>query len=381
MTFHVRLFKTKIKTNTYLIHSVSWVLLAFLLRFTIIEAFYRDSYLIKNWVTVGQVLQTIIIYYSLGYFVFPKYLYHLNIGASLFGIFICHIFIYESNYLLFWYLQQLNHSPRIERDWIFFRNAGLLGFVTNASASTWSFFYSFPVGLIFLGVLSVKDIIALRTKNLVLEKEKLNLELGFLKSQVNPHFLFNTLNSVYSRIFDTDEKAADLILRLSELMRYNLYETNLPTIALDKELAYIQNYLDLERNRLSDRYVVIDYEQSGDASAYQITPLLLITFVENAFKHGIKGAIKPAYVQIRADVTANQLVFRVENSVPDRLPVTDNSDKKSGGIGLENIRKRLAALYQDKYELVLIATENTYEVTLIIQLISILRSENVIVAN
>jgi two-component system, LytTR family, sensor kinase len=221
-------------------------------------------------------------------------------------------------------------------------------------------------------VRAFRDLSSLRLKNLRLEKDKLNLELDFLKAQVNPHFLFNTLNSVYARVFDSDEQAADLVLRLSELMRYNLYESDVARIALDKELSYVQNYLDLERNRLSDQYVVIDYEQSGNPATYQIVPLLLITFVENAFKHGVKGATEPAYVQVSATVTAGQLVFRVENSVPRRHQISAMEPptgliNKSGGIGLGNVRRRLDALYKDRYELITTLTEDTYTVLMTVQ--------------
>ncbi|QJD81041.1 sensor histidine kinase [Spirosoma rhododendri] len=192
--------------------------------------------------------------------------------------------------------------------------------------------------------------------------------MSFLKAQVNPHFLLNTLNSVYARIFEADQQAADLVLHLSELMRYNLYETDQPRIGLDKELAYIQNYLDLERNRLSGQDVLIDYEQSGEPAHYQIAPLLLIAFVENAFKHGVKGATQPAYVQVRAEVdTAGQFIFAVENSLPSRQPVALGAGR-SGGVGLANVRRRLEALYAGHYSLITQADETTYTVTLTINL-------------
>ncbi|QMW01209.1 histidine kinase [Spirosoma foliorum] len=358
--FNQTMFRRLIK------HILLWALFSYFMRYFVIDIFYKDNSLVDNWLSISLIIQTISIYYFLGHYVFPRYLYNFSIVPFTIWLLVCHFIIYESNYLLFYYLQQINIGPRVERDWQLFHHASWYGCFSNGAAAFFSSFYSFPFAIILLTIQVVNAIIDLRTKNLLLEKDKLNLELDFLKSQVNPHFLFNTLNSVYSRIFDTDEKAADLILRLSELMRYNLYETSLPKIALDKELAYIQNYLGLERNRLSDRYVVIDYEQSGTPSGYQITPLLLITFVENAFKHGIKGATETAYVQVSADVTAGQLVFRVENSIPKKLPVGE-SDKKSGGIGLGNVRRRLDALYKDNYELVVTPTENTYEVMLIIQ--------------
>lgn len=343
-----------------------WLLFSYFMRYFVIDIFYKDNKIVTNWLSVSLILQTILLYYFLGYYVFPRFLYSFNFWPFTLWILVCHFIIYESNYLLFYYLQQVNSGPRVERDWGLFYQAYWYGCFSNGTAAFFSFFYSFPFAIILLIMQVVNAIINLRTKNLLLEKDKLNLELDLLRSQVNPHFLFNTLNSVYSRIFDTDENAADLVLRLSELMRYNLYEANSPKIALDKELAYIQNYLDLERNRLADRNVVIDYEQSGRFSAYQITPLLLITFVENAFKHGIKVATEPAYIQVRVYLAEDQLTFQVENSIPDKRTISE-PNKKSGGIGLDNVRRRLDTLYNGHYELAVRSTNSIYEVTLVIQ--------------
>ncbi|WP_338870774.1 histidine kinase [Spirosoma sp. SC4-14] len=359
-------FKAKSKLGNWVKRIGSWLLFLLFIRYIYFKNFYSDREGILNLLTANLFIQTIVIYYVFSYYIFPKTLYQLRWIATLLWLLAWQIFIYEYNYILFLFLSNLNHGTRLDRDWQRLYEAGLLGFISNGWASFWSFFYSFPFAIMGLTAKAIKDIILLQTKTLLLEKDKLNLELDLLRSQVNPHFLFNTLNSVYARIFDTDEKAADLILRLSELMRYNLYETDLPKIALDKELAYIQNYLDLERNRLSDRYVVIDYDQSGNPSIYQITPLLLITFVENAFKHGIRGATEPAYVQVSANLTEGLLTFQVENSIPEKR-LSSEPNKKSGGIGLGNVRRRLDTLYKDKYELITRATKHTYEVTLTIQ--------------
>ncbi|AQG80154.1 sensor histidine kinase [Spirosoma montaniterrae] len=334
------------------------------MRLILVDFFFHDNKKVEDWISVGLVLQTIAIYYFLGYFVFPRYIYKYRFGVGLAWLFFVHTLIYETNYLLFWYLQQINDGPRIERDWKLFLDAGLLGFASNWLGALWSFMYSFPFALIILTVRVVNDIIRLRTDNL-------NLELAFLKAQVNPHFLFNTLNSVYGRVFDSDQQAADLVLRLSELMRYNLYEANVPRIDLEKELAYIQNYLSLERNRLLDEDVLIEYDQQGDPAPYTIAPLLLIAFVENAFKHGVKGAAEPAYVQVRAEIGSGVLLFEVENSLISRqIPesLIRNKGKKAGGVGLSNVRRRLDSLYAGRYELSLTPDSDSYTARLQIEL-------------
>lgn len=293
-----------------------WLIYGLIIRYVIVQNFYFDTLFIMRWISISLLVQTVLIYYAFGEYILPRYVYKVNIPLFILLFLACHALIYLSNYATFYWLQHYPHGERLERDWQRLQQAGLLGFATSSVTSFWSFFYSSPFAIIVLTVKAVRDYGDLRLKNLKLERDKLNLELSFLKTQVNPHFLFNTLNSVYSSVFDKDKKAANLILQLAELMRYNLYETDLPRIALEKELAYIQNYLNLERDRLRGQYVVIDYEQEGDSAAYQIAPLLLITFVENAFKHGIRGTTMPAFVQIEAIIEIDQFLFRVTNSIP-----------------------------------------------------------------
>lgn len=353
------------------IHITLWLITAVLASYTIPIATKGYTFA-TNKLIITTIVQTMAYYYIMGYVILPRYLYHFRPVKLIVWSAIIFFFIHLSNYLIFSYLHQLGETTTeadeyVNRNWHRFKEAGLFGCFTNFRIFLLNIVYSTNVALLYLLPKICKDVITVRFRSLRLEKDKLALELTFLKAQVSPHFLFNTLNSVYADVFDTNEKAADLILRLSELMRYNLYETDLPKITLDKELAYIQNYLDLERNRLSDQYLVIDYEQSGPLEQYQIAPLLLITFVENAFKHGVKGATEPAYVQINADVLSGKLVFRVENSVPAKRLVTETTEKKSGGIGLNNVRRRLGILYDGQYELITNKTETTYTVTLTMQ--------------
>lgn len=358
-----------------------WALFALFIRQVYLGKFYQASDFTLNWLSVGLVVQTVTLYYVFGNYIFPRTIYVKKIVSFGLWLAVSHLVLYEVNYIQFYSLHRFAAGIRVERDWEIFREAGLLGFITDWSAAFYSFFWSFPFAIMILIVKAFRDIIKLRLENYKLEKDKLTLELDFLKAQVNPHFLFNTLNSVYARVFDSDEQAADLIIRLSELMRYNLYETDVAKITLDKELGYIQNYLNLERNRLSDQYVVIEYTQSGNPADYQITPLLLIAFVENAFKHGVKGASGPAYVQVSATLTEDQFVFRVENSIPLKRPSPVNerlseSEKKSGGIGLSNVSRRLHAFYENRHVLTVTTTDDTYAVSLAIQLNAADRAAN-----
>lgn len=180
-----------------------------------------------------------------------------------------------------------------------------------------------------------------------LEQEKLRAELTALKHQINPHFLFNVLNSLYGLAFrNDDEPTAEGIAKLSLLMRYMLYESNDTEVLLEKEIEYLENYISLQKLRLDDRTELL-FEVKGAVVGKSIAPMLLIPFVENAFKFGISTA-KKSFVHIHLHISADALVFETQNSIHEvNTPVEDGI----GGIGLENVRKRLELLYPDSYSL------------------------------
>jgi hypothetical protein len=194
-----------------------------------------------------------------------------------------------------------------------------------------------------------------------LEKEKLNAELGFLKSQVNPHFLFNSLNSIYALANRKADETQTAILQLSQMMRYMIYESNTSTVALEKELDYLQNYINLKKLRLTP-HVQVNYIIEGDAAGLQIEPMLLIPFVENAFKHGISYS-EDCTIQIKISLMQRKLYLEVSNKV------FRQQQEEVGGIGLENVQKRLALLYPDQQHTLHINQENNiYSVSLSVSL-------------
>lgn len=345
-----------------------WAVVWYIIRYVYFGNFLRGGSQQALYILSATImLQTMVLYYVFAYNIFPRTLYKGRIGYALLWLFVWQSALYQINYWVFYWLHHIGDGG-VAPYWQLFERWGAWGFVNNAAAIFYNFFWSFPLVTVLLTVKAVVDLISLRTRTIQLEKDKLVLELDFLKAQVNPHFLFNTLNSVYARVFDIDEQAGDLLLRLSELMRYNLYETNQPRVDLAKELAYIQNYLDLERNRLEGQPVVITYTQSGNVEPYQIAPLVLIAFVENAFKHGVRGGDKNAFVRVQAHVTDHQFVFTVENSVPPNRQVANDPIKKSGGIGLDNVRRRLSTLYPGQHELLISPGNIMYAARISIQL-------------
>ena len=195
-----------------------------------------------------------------------------------------------------------------------------------------------------------------------LKEEKLNAELNFLKSQVNPHFLFNVLNMAFSSaIRSKDENTANIIEKLSGLMRYMLYDSNADKVDLSREIDYLRDFVDLQKLRISaDVPVKISLEIKGDISGIRIAPLILVPFVENAFKHGIRVE-QPSAIDISMDCQPAGLFFRVENT--RFLALKDRSPTDSG-IGLENVKRRLDLIYPGQHHLTIRDTESTFVVEL-----------------
>jgi sensor histidine kinase YesM len=196
------------------------------------------------------------------------------------------------------------------------------------------------------------------------EKQHIRTELNFLRSQIHPHFFFNTLNNLYSLTVRKSDQAPEVVLKLSGLMSYMLYGSGAPVAPLDKEIANLENYIALEKLRFGQRLTVC-FEKKGDTRAVQIPPLLLITFVENSFKHGLKDKMGPVRIDISLQVEKEVLLFEVRNPVGpanELLPAEPGSDP--GGIGLKNVRRRLDLLYEERYDLQLKTTDDLFDVKL-----------------
>lgn len=201
-----------------------------------------------------------------------------------------------------------------------------------------------------------------RQLNQSLRHEKVEAELKYLKNQVQPHFLFNTLNNIYGMVLSKDKNASDTIVKLSEMLGYMLYDSNVPLIALAAEVDNLENFIALERLRY-DRKLDFQFEKTmGDDDLF-IAPLLLLPFVENAFKHGPGKEEKRSFIRIRLEVDGKILYFEVENSYNE----SQVNQAVQSGIGLPNIAKRLALLYPDKHTLD-IHEEGTFKIQLRIEL-------------
>jgi len=198
-----------------------------------------------------------------------------------------------------------------------------------------------------------------------LQAQTLKSELKYLKSQVNPHFLFNTLNSLYALTLKKSDLAPEIVLRLSEMMRYMLYECNEKVVPLDKEINYINNYLELEKLRHGDKFE-IKFALNGDPSKLRIAPLMFMPFIENSFKHGLNSQIQSGYVHINMNVSNQEATIKVDNSNPPAMPAM--KQRRSGGVGLVNIKRRLQLIYPNNHKLDIDNTPNSFHVKLHINL-------------
>ena len=200
--------------------------------------------------------------------------------------------------------------------------------------------------------------------NQQLAEETLLIELQVLKAQVHPHFLFNTLNNIYALTLRQSAEAPHIIRKLSGLLRYMLHECNAPAVLLTSEIQSLRDYIELEQIRYSHR-LTIGLRIGGNTAGQHIAPLLLLPFVENAFKHGVSGQTGRAFVDLSLWVTANELTFSVENS---KNTDTLRPSGRHGGLGLANVRKRLALLYPDRHTLTIRPEPTRYIVELTVHL-------------
>lgn len=340
--------KGTVSLRYILVHSAYWVLITGFFIYEKRYLIYKASmpYFVAC-VTVRIALLIVIAYLNLHYFL-PKYLlkkryftYCLAVAVSVIGYLTAQsLFDY---YLYGYVIGPLRNSRLIE-----------------------SLSYNFFSTLWYLGLmLALKLSMDWYSQQLIIQKitvEKLNAEVNFLRAQVNPHFLFNILNNLYALTLKKSELAPDVVLKLSEMMEYMLYDSTDTKVLLEKEVTYLSNYIELERLRFSAE-AAISLNINADLGGYEIAPLLLLPLVENAFKHGLSRQTENSWLTV--DVSLNNAVLTVviENSKPALY-----TDKSKGGIGLDNLRKRLELLYPAKHQLVLEDKKNVYHAHLVIEL-------------
>jgi len=267
----------------------------------------------------------------------------------------------RKNYIFytFWLLITLAISSLIILSLLY----SLLHFSRPQLFSSYFFTTGFYVGITSL-VKFVNDWLRMQDIELrynKVEREKLEAELNTLKAQINPHFLFNSLNNIYSLSLSNSKKTPEMILKLADLMRHVLYESRENFISLQKEVEFIQNFIELQRIRLSPK-TDVRFEITGDYQDQQIIPLIFEPFVDNAFKHSCQSVGNTCFIHIQIDIKGDWLHFKAMNNYDeDHRP----SNSKAHGIGLENAKKRLEYLYgKNEYHLDISKKENIFRVEL-----------------
>jgi two-component system, LytTR family, sensor kinase len=302
--------------------------------------------LINEGITLA--FHAILVYFNL-YYLIPRYL--AKQAFLYFGFLLCACVLITPIEVLFFYL-------RYSSDWQL--RIDLIG----QQLSFW-------VSNVFVMILStilrvIMDWWRYQTEKQVLLTKTMQSELRFLKTQINPHFLFNTLNNLYALTLQKSDKAPSIVLKLSEIMRYMLYECNERQVLLSKEIHYINNYLDLERLR-QPKETDISFTVEGLIGQQTVAPLLFVPFLENSFKHGLNHHVEgDGYVRLHLRVQGEDMEFFIENSKVD--PIQKQEHPRSGGIGLLNLSQRLDILYPGNHTLEVQNDPYRYAVTLFIKM-------------
>lgn len=362
------------KRNRILLHVFMWLSFSILLILSYVLA-YQLSYFNAFILAVRMTTVNMIVFYMFFYLLLPIIFSggKIRVLFLLLITFIVSVFIWMAGTYFF---SLLYHSLGFEID-----KGELKGAIKMAASQT--FLEAISVrrmvsqAFIIITILSpfffVKilfEISKLYSKTLNIQNQKadleiqnINIEKNFLKAQLNPHFLFNTLNNLYGLSIKKDDSTPEVILNLSDIMSYTLYESNTEKVALEKELGFIKNYFELEKMRYSaDKNIQFHIPNEEDVLGLYIAPLLTFTFIENAFKYGLKGN-KEQFIYLEIKVQDKKFSFQLENDVEQGI-----KNNEFGGIGITNARKRLQLLYPNKYQLDIENLETKFKVNLIIDL-------------
>lgn len=339
------------------LHAIFWgIYFAFLLFGVGVPS---DNIAYRFIATTSITLTSIVFFYIIAYFI--PYLY---LRYSVWNQILAFIMIIIAFYFFLAVETYIRVIIVIENHWIINKNQRIYEIYYNVYKSGfWSYFQinnivTDTIQLIFTALPAFFfKFIRIFTK---VFSQKKQLEIDFLRLQINPHFLVNTLNNIYSLVVIEDQRSSDAILSLSNLLNYVLYESSLPTVSVEKEVQFLQDFVALEQIRNSSKVQVkmnVEGEYTGD-----IAPLILIAFIENAFKHGVGDSTIKSYVHINIKVKNNTLNLEVINS---KIRKVSKKQKKSlGGIGLVNVQKRLASLYPNRHILQVISEPNRHQIVL-----------------
>ncbi len=342
----------------WLSHALFWTLLLCFYTLAMIDG-YGSLYKSFSRNAILLAPQMLAAYYSI-YVLNPYVLYRRRyVLFTVLFLIGTYVFSVMARVLVIYVVEELYREPT-------FRKEPLWEIATDIKRLYKEFFYRvyLPVFLV-ISIKLIKERFEEKSRRELLEKEKVRAELNFMKAQIHPHFLFNTLNNLYVLTLQKSDKASETVLKLSEMLDYMLYKCNEATVSVLEEIQLIQNYIDLERLRYGDRLELV-FKQTIDNLQAQVAPLILVSLIENAFKHGVSGVIDVPKIDISISIKNEQLLFYIKNTKP--LNEQKDTTNFKNGIGLINTKNQLRLIYPDKHSIEVIETENYFEVKLQINL-------------
>ncbi|RAW00818.1 sensor histidine kinase [Pseudochryseolinea flava] len=356
-------FWEKVNANWFVRYKVYHILFWFLYHYAWTVVNVGDPAVVFNYILSSPkflfyvVFQAVAVYFNL-YFLIPRYLVRRRYVPYLLLLTLT-IVVTASCIVMAYYLMASIKNTTL--DALFGHSNFSYFFITLTLPSTLtSMFLAMSIKL-------TKNWIGAQQREQLLEKQKLESELKFLRSQLNPHFLFNTINSIFVLIHKNQDMASESLAKFSDLLRYQLYECNEDEILLSQELRYLENYIELERLRMDSKLVVltiqIDPTFPYDAT---IAPLLLVPFIENAFKHVSTQRNEGNWIKINLSFSGERMTFTISNSVFDTT--SSRAVMKNSGIGLQNVRRRLNLMYPGEHDLSIDRTAEQFDVVLTIVL-------------
>lgn len=322
-------------------HLLFWIVWYFFYTFTYSSGVVDKYQFVQNFylLPVRIIATYLLMYWILPGFLFRKKYFQFALlavaHAVLFGLSISYVFYYATGY----------------------REPGALQFIRPIVLN-----YQIPATAVAIYMFKRWYLIQQYTLNL--EKEKLEAELKFLKSQIHPHFLFNTLNNLYALTLKKSDKAPEVVIQLSNLLEYSLYSEKQSEVELREELKLLSGYIDLEKLRFGNR-LNIRADICENVDGLMIAPLLLLPFVENSFKHGASKDLKSPFIELNVNVEKTCLLFSIINSYGNE---TGKFEKYKERIGLKNVKRRLELLYPKRYTLDIDQKKDVFEVALKLEL-------------
>lgn len=304
-------------------------------------------------------------FYWLGYYVKPRFWEQRRYGMLIAHILGFWLVLSAQTHWLFTILE--NYFPPSNPYWskrlVLFNQNGVLGYFFTPEVAWFIWAHAFNYVMTALLIKWIRDEHRQGRRMVEITTEKARMELSFLRSQINPHFLFNTFNNLYALIRRNDPDAISVLEELTGMMRYTLYDTNSDYVALGKEIDFIEDYIHLETIRLQGEPDIC-FEVPTNNKGIGVPPMIFITFVENAVKHGLNPLLGVGFLRLRIDLTDKRLCFSLTNSKK-----TNYVPSKVGGIGLANVRKRLGILFGDGFLLVSEDLGDQYSVRLEIPIV------------